>query len=253
MTTRSRLTSARTAGVLYAVIVACGLFAELAVRQRLIEAGDPAATARNIADSPVLFRLGLTADIVMFLADVAIAVVLYQLFRPVDRTRSLLAAAFRMTQTAVIGLNLLNMLQAVRIVDDIDYLDGLPTGQADALALLSLDAHRYGYVLGLAFFGVSTVLVGTLARRSGRVPRALAALLVLAGLGYLADTFCFFAIPGYDGAASPIVLAPALVAELWFAVWLLTRGHRLDELGERTTTESAAPAAPAAALIGASA
>jgi hypothetical protein len=56
--------------------------------------------------------------------------------------------------------------------------------------------------------------------------------LVLAGAGYLIDTFSFFLVPGYDGSASPIVLAPALVAEVWFALWLLTKGRRIEHLTE---------------------
>jgi hypothetical protein len=225
-----RSNTARTAGVLYLIIIACGLFAELGVRSRLIEAGDPATTAQNIVDSPVLFRAGLAADIVMFIADVALAIVLYQLFKPLGRTLSMLAAAFRITQTAVIGLNLLNMFQAVRIVDDADYLNVFADGHADALALLYLDAHKYGYLLGLAFFGVSTLIISYLALSSRQVPRPLGVLLGLAGAGYLIDTFSFLLIPGYDGSASPIVLAPALIAEVWFALWLLTKGHRLEHL-----------------------
>ena len=231
-----RFSTARTAGVLYVIIISCGLFAEIGVRSQLIEPGHPSATARNIIDSPMLFRAGLAADIVMFIADVAIAVVLYQLLRPLGRTMALLAAAFRMTQTAVIGLNLLNMFQAVRILDDADYLGTFGADQIDTLALLYLDAHKYGYILGLAFFGVSTLIVGYLALSSRQMPRPLGVLLVLAGAGYLIDTFSFFLIPGYDGSASPIVLAPALVAEVWFALWLLTKGGRLEHLTERDTT-----------------
>lgn len=231
-----RFSTARTAGVLYVIIIACGLLAEIGVRSQLIEPGDPSATAQNIIDSPMLFRAGLAADIVMFIADVAIAVVLYQLLKPLGRTLALLAAAFRMTQTAVIGLNLLNMFQAVRILDDAEYLGAFGTDQTDTLALLYLDAHKYGYILGLAFFGVSTLIVGYLALSSREMPRPLGVLLVLAGAGYLIDTFSFFLIPGYDGSASAIVLAPALVAEIWFALWLLTKGRRLEELTERDTT-----------------
>lgn len=226
----NRFGSARTAGLLYLTIIVCGLFAEVGVRSRLIEQGDPTATAANILEHPTLFRAGIAADIVMLLCDVAIAVVLYQLLRPISRTLSLVAAAFRMTQTAVLGLNLLSMFQALRILDDADYLDTFGSDQLDALALLSLDAHRYGYILGLMFFGVSTVVIGAIVRRSGRTPWALAALLVLAGLGYLTDGAMFFMIPGYDGAASAVVLAPALIAELWFCGWLLVKGRSLDEL-----------------------
>ena len=228
----SRFATARTAGLLYVIIIASGLFAEVGVRSRLIESGDPGTTAQNIIDSPMLFRAGLAADIVMFIADVAIAVVLYQLLRPLSQTLSLLAAAFRMTQTAVIGLNLLNMLQAVRIIDDADYLGAFGPSQTDTLALLSLDAHKYGYILGLAFFGTSTLIVSYLALASRQMPRPLGVLLGLAGAGYLIDTFSFFLIPGYDGSASPIVLAPALVAEIWFALWLLTKGSRLEGMTE---------------------
>ena len=235
-TPHRRFSTARTAGMLYLIIIACGLFAEIGVRSQLIEPGDPSATAQNIIDSPMLFRAGLAADIVMFIADVAIAVVLYQLLKPLGRTLSLLAAAFRMTQTAVIGLNLLNMFQAVRILDDADYLGALSADQVDTLALLYLDAHKYGYILGLAFFGVSTLIVGHLALSSRQIPRLLGVLLLLAGAGYLIDTFSFFLVPGYDGTASPIVLAPALIAELWFTLWLLTKGRRLEHLPERDTT-----------------
>ena len=234
-TSPSRFATARTAGVLYVIIIACGLFAEIGVRSQLIESGDPSTTAQNIIDSPMLFRAGLAADIVMFIADVAIAVVLYQLLKPLSRTLALLAAAFRMTQTAVIGLNLLNMFQAVRIIDDADYLGAFGADQTDTLALLYLDAHKYGYILGLAFFGVSTIIIGYLALSSRQMPRPLGVLLVLAGAGYLIDTFSFFLIPGYDGSASPIVLAPALVAEFWFALWLLTKGRRLEHLTESNT------------------
>lgn len=235
-TAGSRFATARTAGVLYVIIIACGLFAEVGVRSQLIESGDLSATAQNIIDSPMLFRAGLAADIVMFIADVAIAVVLYQLLRPLSQTLSLLAAAFRMTQTAVIGVNLLNMFQAVRIIDDADYLGTFGADQTGALALLYLDAHKYGYILGLAFFGVSTIIVAYLALSSRQMPRPLGVLLGLAGAGYLIDTFSFFVIPGYDGSASPIVLAPALVAEFWFALWLLTKGRRLEHLTTRDAT-----------------
>lgn len=229
-----RFATARVAGVLYVVIIACGLFAEVGVRSRLIVTGDPGATATNILESSSWFRAGVAADIVMFLADVALAIVLFQLLRPLGRTWSMLAAAFRLTQTAVIGLNLLNMFQALRILDQADTAPSFTIEQRESLALLSLDAHRYGYILGLMFFGVSTLIVGYLAWASHRMPRALGGFLGLAGAGYLADGFMFFLIPGYDGALSPVVLAPALVAEVWFAGWLLTRGRRLDRPASET-------------------
>ena len=224
----SRFATARFAGVLYLTIFVSGLFAELAVRARLIERDDPAATAANILESPGWFRLGVAADVVMLVADVAIAVVLFQLLRPLNRTLAMFAAAFRLTQTAVLGFNLLGMFQALRILDDAEYLGTFGTDQVEALALLSLDSHRYGYILGLTFFGFATMAIGAIATSSKRMPTALGVVLLLAGAGYVVDMATFFMIPGYDGAASAVVLAPALIGELWFGIWLLTKGRRLD-------------------------
>jgi hypothetical protein len=233
MTTKPTLTTARVAGVLYLVIIAFGLFAEVVVRGRLIVPGDAAATADNILASETLFRAGLAADLIVFLADVALAILLYRIFRPVDKVLSMLAAAFRLTQTAIIALNLLNMLTALLILRD---------GGSQSLALTFLDAHKYGYLLGLTFFGVSTVIAGYLAYRSNRFPKTLGILLGLAGLGYLTDSFSFFLNPGYDGSASAIVLAPAVVAELWLALWLL-----LSRMGLRRRERTAAQPAVAVA------
>jgi hypothetical protein len=232
------LGSARLAGVLYLAIIVFGIFAEVVVRSRLIEFDDATATAANILDSERLFRAGFAADLVVFLCDVALAVVLYLLFRPVSRTLSMLAAVFRLTQTAIIGLNLLSMFVALLILTRADYLGEFTTSQSEALALLFLDAHRYGYILGLTFFGVSTLIIAYLVLRSGCMPKALGMLLGLAGAGYIIDSAAFFLVPGYEGGASPLILAPALVGEVWFALWLLIRGYKLQELSEQPALET---------------
>jgi hypothetical protein len=225
---RRPLGPARTAGFLYLAIIVFGLFAELGVRARLIESGDPTATAANIVENATLFRLGFAADLIVFLCDVAIAIVLYQLLKPVNQTLAMLAAAFRLTQTAVIGLNLLDMFNGLRILDDTHYLGSFSTDQIDALALLAFDSHRYGYILGLTFFGLSTIFISRLIARSGRAPDLLGPLLTLAGVGYVADSFMHFLIPGYDGGATAIVVAPAVLAEGWFCFWLILCGRTLE-------------------------
>jgi hypothetical protein len=218
----------RIAGILYLVVIVLGIFAEVVVRSRLVDLENAQATAANILGSETLFRLGFAADLVVFSCDVAIAVLLFLLFAPVNRTLSMLAAAFRLTQTAVIGLNLLSMFAALLILREADYLGAFSDRQSESLASLFLDLHKYGYTLGLTFFGLSTALIAYLALRSMVVPRVLVGLLFLAGLGYVADSFAFFLVSGYDGSISPILLAPAIVGEIWFALWLLLKGRALE-------------------------
>jgi hypothetical protein len=226
----TRLTSsgarrmARLAGGLYLVIFVCGLFSEVVVRSSIIELGDPTTTTQNLLDATGLFRLGFLTDLAMVVADVATAVLIYVLLAPVNRTVSLAAAAFRLIQSAVLGANLLNHLMAVQLLEGEGLLHGYTTEQRDSLVLQSLEAHRFGYFIALVFFAVHLVLLGWLVHRSGYLPRWLGWLLGTAAAGYLIDSLWFFVSPGYDGAFSPLVLAPALVAELSLLLWLVTRG-----------------------------
>jgi hypothetical protein len=74
---------ARIGGVLYLIIIACGLFAEALVRDRLTVPADAAATARNIMAHELLFRIGIAADLTTFLLAVALTMILYVLLEPV--------------------------------------------------------------------------------------------------------------------------------------------------------------------------
>ena len=66
--------TARIAGILYLTIIVAGIFAEFFVRSSLFVPGDAAATAENVVASEGLFRVGMTADLIMILSDVALAV-----------------------------------------------------------------------------------------------------------------------------------------------------------------------------------
>jgi hypothetical protein len=61
--TLSPQTQARIAGVLYLIVIAGGIFAELFVRGRLVVHGDAAATAHNIMAHQLLYRMGFAVEL----------------------------------------------------------------------------------------------------------------------------------------------------------------------------------------------
>jgi len=239
VTAQTQMTSpmayARTAGVLYLIIILCGIFGEVFVRGSLIVVGDSAATAGNILAAPGLFRVGFVADALMLLSDVAIAVLFYVLFKPVSPTLALMAAAFRLTQAAVLGMNLLNYYAALLVLQGQVGDSVFDPGQQQALASLFLDLHRHGYDLGLLFFGCSSMILGLLIARSSRSSRFPAVLgygLIAAGLVYLSGSVIRFVWPAFATTFAP-VYGVCLVAELAFCLWLLVRGVRNPPLSER--------------------
>jgi hypothetical protein len=216
---------ARIAGFLYLLIIVFGVFGELVIRSRLIVTGDAAATAVNILASESLFRFGFAADSIMLLSDVAIAVLFYVLLKPVSKTLALTAAAFRLTQAAVLGFNLLNYYAALLLLGGPEYAAAFDSGQLHSLAMLFLEMHAHGYDLGLLFFGLSSLILGYLVVKSGYFPRVLGYGLIAAAVVYLVGSSTRFLLPAYSSKLTPLYAIP-LIAELAFCLWLLVRGVR---------------------------
>lgn len=217
------IAAARGAGWLYLAIIVCGLVGELVVRTNLIVAGDAPATAANVLASTGLFRLGFLADSIMFLCDVALAGLLYMLFRPVSKVLALVAMSLRLAQAAVLALNLLHYYGALLVLEGTGFASGFESSQLQALSYLLLDLHGHGYDLGLLLFGLHCLLLGSLVWRSGFLPRILGALVAAAGVVYLIGSYTRFLFPAYLQAITPIY-AIALVAELGLCLWLLIKG-----------------------------
>ncbi|MGH8203010.1 MAG: DUF4386 domain-containing protein [Steroidobacteraceae bacterium] len=221
---RSPSALARVAGALYLYIFAAGLFAEAFVRSRLVVPDDAAVTAANILANESLFRVGFAGELLHLACDVVIAAILYVLFRPVSRTGALVAALMRVAGAVVLAVASISHFAALRLLSGADYLAALPAGETQALALLALRLHADGYAICLMFFSFSLFSLGWLILRSGLIPKAIGALLVLAGACYLVNSIAGFVAPGFAAMLFPAILVPCAIAELALALWLVTRG-----------------------------
>ena len=217
---------ARTAGVLYLIIIVLGVFSEGIARASFIVPGDAGETAARVLGAQGLFRLGFAGNSIVFLADVALSAILYVLFRPVDRTLALIASAFRLAQASVLGLNLLNQHTALLILGDAPYLTAFEPAQLQAMALLFLDMHKHGYDLGLLYFGVHCLVLGYLILKATWAPRLLGFLMLATGVVYLVGSYVLFLVPDLASTVSPIY-AIALLSEGAFCIWLLVKGNRI--------------------------
>lgn len=217
-------------GALYLFIFCFGLYSEVVVRARLLVPGDVEATAQNILASPWLFKSAFASDLAVFACDVAVAVLLYVLLRPAGRAGSMLAAAFRLTGTAIYGVNLLLYFAALLLLINSGVLAAFQQGQLQAMAFLFLELHKHGYDLGLVFFGVHCLVVGWLLVRSAAFPTILGLLMALAGAVYLAGSLTRFLWPQYVAMVAPIYVLP-VAGELSFSVWLLVKGLRMRRAG----------------------
>ncbi len=230
---------ARAAGVLYLVIIVFGLWSEVFVRGNLIVAGDATTTAANILAYKGLFRASFAADSVMALSDVALAVLLYVLLRPVNATLALTAAALRLIQTAVIAASLLHQYAALLLLNDAGHAAAFEPAQLYALVVMAIDMHGHGYDLGLIFFGASCLVLGFLVARSGYLPKALGWLVSAAGVVYLIGSYALFLFPDRAESVAPLYVVP-VISEVALCLWLLIRGVNVEQWRARVAAPAVA-------------
>jgi uncharacterized protein DUF4386 len=82
-------------------------------------------------------------------------------------------------------------------------------------------------------FGVHLLTLGWLRYRSRYLPRVLGALLVAAGVGYIADSLAGLLLADHGGLVSAVLLTPAVLGEFGLTAWLLLRGVRVPRPATR--------------------
>jgi hypothetical protein len=217
----------RLTGFLYLLIIVCAGFSQGYIRGSIVVPGNALATADNILQNEVLFRLGLSLDLVAFIIDAIVSVLLYQMFKPFGKTLAMVSAAIRLIAHPAIGsLNLLNHYLAYHVLGDAEFLTVFDEAQRQSFSLLLMDAHHYGYLIAGGFFGLHCLLLGVLIYRSTTIPNIFGGFLIGSGVGYLIETFGNFSVPGYEEYTALIVGIAAAIGELSFTFYLLIKGRR---------------------------
>ena len=188
--------TARIAGVLYLVNAVTGFFGIIYVPSRLIVSGKAAATANNILASEGLFRLGIVSELICAAQFIYLVWVLYRLLCGVNKTHAVLMVIWGLAFVPVMVVNVLTEIAALTLLRSADFLSVFDQPQRGSLAMLFLDLHRYGYVVGW-IFGPWLFHLGALIFRSGFLPRIIGVLLIAAGFGYLADSVTPLLLPSY--------------------------------------------------------
>ncbi|NNV54106.1 DUF4386 domain-containing protein [Limnovirga soli] len=215
---------ARIAGLLYLIVIATGLFAEVFVRQAFNVSGDALKTANNIQSSETLFRLGIVADIVNFIFGLPCVLIIYFLFKRINKFLLQLALLFVIVQTAIIGVNLLHQTTPLLMLGNSAYLQTFQPSQLATLSQLSLNIQGVGYAIGLVFFGCYCLLVGYVIFNSKIVPKLLGILYMISGIGYLINSFTMLLSKGFANPIFSYVAIPIFIGELAFCLWLLIKG-----------------------------
>jgi len=226
----SPLLKARLAGVCYLITIGVGAFDHLFVGGRLIVTGDASATAHNIFASAPLYRLAFLMDSIPVYA--VVTVILYELFKPVNRSLSLLAAFSSLLGSAVSSVIGIFQLAPLVILGT-PYLRVFGTEQLQALVLLFLKLHELGFAISLVFFGFYCFLLGWLIVASTFMPRIVGLLMAVGGLAYMIYSFAGFVSPSAAAILSPYTVGLGGLGEAALTLWLLVAGVNVQRWMEQ--------------------
>jgi hypothetical protein len=222
---------ARITGVVYLLYFLTAILAEVFMKG-IVVSGDAAATANNIQAHEPLFRLGLGTGLIATAWYIALTALLYELFKPVNRSVSLVAAFFSLVGCAIQAFGSVFQFAPLVISGSSADLSAFKPEQSQALALILFKLDSQAQTITLVFFGLYCLLIGFLIFKSTFLPRILGVLMALAGLGWLT-----FLAPPLANALSPYVLVLGFLAELSLMLWLLVKGVNVERWKQQAAAE----------------
>lgn len=212
---------ARTAGLLYAVVVATGMFSLGHVPSRVIVPGDAAATVRALTAHEGLFRAGLAASVACYVAFLLLPLALHRLLAPAGPAAAALMVAFAAVSVPLSFAAVAHRAEVLALLAD----PGLGGAALEAEVARALRAYGNGLLVAKVFWGLWLLPLGWLVWRSRAVPRALGVLLALGCAGYLLEVFGKLLTPEYAGSTlARLATLPAALGELGTCLALLVVG-----------------------------
>jgi Domain of unknown function (DUF4386) len=229
MTTSAIDNSQRTAAKVVGIAGICAfvlvVFGNYVLLEPLVVPRNAVDTARNILAHQTQFRLALTCFVAYGVGSVILLTALYVIFAPINRGLALAGALFRLVFAMLWLVAPLNMLAALRLLGDANYLQVFETDRLQVLARLQLGGSFDDYYVGLPFFGLAATVCAWLWFKSRYIPRGLAIFGVIASAWCVLCAFIYLIFPTFNKVVNDYIFdTPMAIFELVVSFWLLFKG-----------------------------
>ena len=221
----TRKNTARLAGSLYLIVVLCGTLYLQYIPSTIKLKSDPSTILPRLVNAQLLFRVGIVCEIICWVAFLILPIVLYSLFKPVNKIVARLMVVFAVVQVPIAFINLLNKFAVLSLISGSAYLKVFPADHLSAQVLFYLNLYQQGNFINQIFWGIWLFPFGFLVFKSGFLPKILGLFLMAGCLCYLVDFFGSFLSSGYDKTIiANYITLPASFGEVGICLWLITIG-----------------------------
>jgi len=231
----SQRKAARVAGFMFLFSFIVPTLNWIFVLHKFIVAENVMATAKNIMANELLFRIGITIELIMSVGLAVLALALYTILKPVNRHLALLGILLKLAEAVVVAVIVLVSFIALQILDGGANLTGYTPEQLQAPVGLILNMHTALYSIPMVFLGLDMMIFFYLFFKSKYIPK------ILSGFGILSFALILFQalgnilVPKY--AATPaidiICYTPSGIVEIVVGIWLLSEGLNIQHQNVR--------------------
>jgi hypothetical protein len=228
-TMSSLKSTAKLAGLLYFLFAVAAIYSYMYVTQKIMVAGDIAASGKSIAANEFLYRTSIATNILANIFFVAVVILLYLLFRQVNKFQAKFMVGLVIVAIPVSFIGESLRIVALQIFKG-NLLKSFSTGQAQDVAETLFKIGNYSSQLITFHWGLWLIPLALLVYKSGFIPRILGILLMINGLGYMLSSATFILFPDAMSAVSKIVYPTYFIGEIPLIVWLLIKGVKMPEV-----------------------
>ncbi|MFD2824644.1 DUF4386 domain-containing protein [Lacinutrix iliipiscaria] len=219
---------AKVSGIAYTMIFLAGFYANFAVLESLVDTTSSAITTANFINNHSQLGNGLLAFVIMLFFDLILVWSLFGLTKSVNRKVTYIASIFRFLHALFFGIALIKLWKIYSLTLTVSHSTNLQHRISELLSNFDIL-----WTIGLVFFGIHLIFLGSLIIKSTYMPKALGILLLLAALGYIIDGVAKLSMPNYvnyKNIFEVIVIMPSVIGEFSFTVWLLIKGLKKGDI-----------------------
>jgi hypothetical protein len=235
MTNHTTVTSlnktAKVAGAMFLLSLLVPMLNWVFVLSKFIVADNAITTAKYIVANDLLFRIGITNQLITSVIAIVLSLALFKMLKHVSKNLALLALILKLTEAILIAVIALGDFVALLILKSQTSLTVSEPNQVAAFAGLFFNVHISITAIPMVFLGMNLVVFLYLLFKSQYVPQ------ILAGFGIVSYSLIFLyaliTILSPDYASIKLIQiicwAPSCCFELVIGLWLLIKGIKAQQ------------------------
>jgi len=181
------------------------------------------------AGADMSVKLGAFMEVILVVANIGTAVVLYPLLKRQNHIVALGYVTARVMEGAMIAVGILSLLSVVTLRQDFAGVAGVDAASLVLIGSALVAVHDWTFLLGPGFLAPlgNGILLGYLMYRSGLVPRGMAMLGLIGGpLLIVAFVAVLFGVFEQVSLPAAIATIPEFLWELSLGIYLVVKGFK---------------------------